>query len=41
MPGIEYFGADEMGESDRREFLSWYAEQKEEVFDNRKVSEQY
>jgi hypothetical protein len=23
MPGIEYFGADEMGESERKEFLSW------------------
>jgi hypothetical protein len=41
MPGIEYFGADEMGESERREFLSCYAEQKDEVFDNRYALEEY
>jgi hypothetical protein len=30
-----------MGESERREFLARYAEQKDEVFDNRQVLEQY
>jgi predicted esterase YcpF (UPF0227 family) len=38
---IEYFGAEEMGESERRDFLSWYAERKDEVFDNRRVLERY
>jgi G:T-mismatch repair DNA endonuclease (very short patch repair protein) len=41
MPGIEYFRANEMGQSERREFLSWFAEQKDEVFDNRHVLKQY
>jgi hypothetical protein len=41
MPGIEYFGADKISESERREFLAWYAEQKDEIFNNRRVFEQY
>jgi hypothetical protein len=41
MPGIEYFGTNEMGVIERKEFLSWCAEQKDEVFDNRHVLEQY
>jgi hypothetical protein len=41
MPGIDYFGANEMGESERMVFLLWYAQQKDEVFDNRRVLEQY
>jgi hypothetical protein len=41
MHGIEYFGAHEMGESDRKEFLPWHVQQKDEVFDNRRVLEQY
>jgi hypothetical protein len=41
MPGIEYFGADEMGESERKAFLSWYSERKDEVFDNRRILERY
>jgi hypothetical protein len=40
MSGIEYFEGDEMGDSERRE-LSWYAEQKDEVFDNRHALEKY
>jgi hypothetical protein len=40
MPGIEYFGADEMGECGRRDLLPWYAEQKDEVFDNRRALEE-
>jgi hypothetical protein len=39
IPGIEYFGDDEMGQSEMRDFLSWYAERKDEVFDNRRVLE--
>jgi len=30
-----------MGEGERRDFMSWYDEQNEEVFDNRRVLEQY
>jgi hypothetical protein len=30
-----------MGEGERRDFMSWYDEQKDEVFDNRCVLEQY
>jgi hypothetical protein len=41
MPDIAYFGADEMKESERRQFMTWYAERREEVFDNRRVLEQY
>jgi hypothetical protein len=40
MPGIEYFGADEMGESESKEFL-WYAERKDEVFDNSRELERH
>jgi hypothetical protein len=43
IPDIRYYGADEMGEGERRDFLSWYRERKDadEVFDNRYVLEQY
>ena len=41
IPDIKYFGADEMSEGDRKDFLSWYNEQKDIVFDNRRVLEQY
>jgi hypothetical protein len=36
-----YFGADEMSETDRKEFMTWYDEQKDKVFDNKHVLEQY
>ena len=39
IPNIKYYGADEMGEGERKDFLSWYNEQI--VFDNRRVLEQY
>jgi len=39
IPYVKYFGADEMGEGERKDFLSWYNEQI--VFDNRRVLEQY
>jgi hypothetical protein len=41
MPDIKYFGADEMSEGERKDFMSWYDEQKVKVFDNRHVLEQY
>ena len=41
IPDIEYYGADEMGEAERRKLMAWYDEQKVKVFDNRHVLEQY
>jgi len=41
MPDIAYFGADEMKESERREFMTWYEERRDEAFDKRRVLEQY
>jgi len=41
IPDIKYYGADEMSESKRREFMAWYNEQKLKVFDNRRLLEQY
>ena len=38
---MSQFGADEMGESERKEFIAWYDTQKDKVFDNRHVFEQY
>jgi hypothetical protein len=41
IPDIKYFGTDEMSENERKYFLSWYNEQKDIVFNNRRVLEQY
>ena len=41
IPDIKQFGADEMSESERKEFISWYDTQKDKFFDNREVLEQY
>jgi len=41
IPDIKYFGADEMSEGERKDFMSWYNKQKDKVFDNRRVLEQY
>jgi hypothetical protein len=41
IPGIQYFGADEMSEGERKDLLSWYNEQKNKVFDCRRVLEEY
>ena len=41
IPGIEHFGADQMSESERGEFMVWYETQKDKVFDNRHVLLQY
>jgi hypothetical protein len=40
-PDISYYGVDEMGASERNEFLAWYEGQKDEDFDNRRVLESY
>jgi len=39
IPKMSQFGADEMGECKRKEFLAWYDMQKDKVFDNRHVFE--
>jgi hypothetical protein len=41
MSGIEQYGVTEMSESERKEFMSWYDTQKDKVFDNRRVLEEY
>jgi len=41
IPDIEQYGVNEVSESERREFLSWYKTQKDIVFDNRRVLEQF
>ena len=41
IPGIELYGADQMSESGRRNFMAWYDTQKDKVFDNKHVLEQY
>ena len=40
-PAVKYFGADEMSQSDRSEFMTWYDSKKDQVFDNRRILEQY
>jgi len=39
--GMEQYGVAEMNESERKEFASWYDTQKDKVFDNRRVWEEY
>jgi hypothetical protein len=41
IPDIQYFGADEMSEKERNDFLSWYNEQKDKVFYCRRVMNEY
>jgi len=40
-PDISYFGVDEMSISERRKFMTWYNDQKNNVFDNKLVLEKY
>ena len=40
-PDVSYYGANEMSEAERREFLAFYEGLKEAVFDNRRVLEAY
>jgi len=39
IPDISYYGANEMREEERKEFLVWYESQRSEPFDNRHVLE--
>ena len=39
--GMEQYGVAEMNESERKEFACWYDTQKDKVFDNRRVLEEY
>jgi hypothetical protein len=41
MPGASQYGVDEMSVSERREFMAWYVEQKDKLFDSRRVLEKY
>jgi len=42
IPDVSYYGVNEMGEEERREFVAWYESQKSEpIFDNRRVLEIY
>jgi hypothetical protein len=41
IPGTEYYGVNEMGVSERTEFLAWYEAQKSVVFNNRQILESY
>ena len=41
IPNVSYYGANEIFESERTEFLAWYDCQKDRVFDNRVVLETY
>ena len=41
IPDIKNYGADEMSDGERREFMAWYNEQKLKVFDSRRVLEPY
>ena len=41
IPGIEHYGVDQMSESERKEFMTWYDTQKDIVFDKRHVLKQY
>jgi hypothetical protein len=41
IPDVTYFGAYEMSISERREFMTWYDDQKNKVFDNKLVLQKY
>ena len=41
IPDVSYFGVDEMGISERREFMTWYDDKKKRVFDYKLVLEKY
>ena len=41
IPHVAQYGADKMSEKERKEFMAWYESRKDEVFDNRRVLEQY
>jgi hypothetical protein len=41
MPDVSYYGLDDMSDNQLQDFLAWYEGQKAEVFDNKRVLEQY
>jgi hypothetical protein len=41
IPAVSYYGANEMGEAQRAEFLDCYEDQRESVFNNRLMLETY
>jgi len=41
IPDISYYGANEMPENERKEFLVWYESQRSDTFDNEHVLESY
>jgi hypothetical protein len=41
IPEISYFGVNDMSHSERKDFMAWYEEQRDRVFDNRLFLEQY
>jgi len=43
IPDVSYYGVNEMGEEESREFLAWYDDSRksEDPFDNRRVLEKY
>jgi hypothetical protein len=41
IPDVSYFGVDEICISKRREFMTWYDDEKNRVFDNKLVLEKY
>jgi hypothetical protein len=41
IPDVSYYGASEMSDSERPEFLDWYECEKDKFFNNRRVLESY
>jgi hypothetical protein len=41
IPDISYYGVNEMSEAERKEFIVWYQGQRDKVFDNKRVLEEY
>jgi hypothetical protein len=41
IPDISYYGADDMRDAETNEFLEWYETQKTEIFNNRRMLEEY
>ena len=39
IPDIWYYGVNEMGEEERKDFLGWYERQRSETFENKHVLE--
>jgi hypothetical protein len=39
IPDVTHYGVDEMSAGERNEFVAWYEDQKDVVFDNKRVLE--